>query len=1012
MLALLASNGGSQDLVGLLQFAWKDAGASSSTDDSGSWGSGGGGGSGGGAGANAGNGGGVLPLSDTLLGKPRLLRRFLEESVATMEALAEEVGDCRRHEGYPGPAELASTLARLATQRRHTVERLAAWGVLRQPPGAGPGPGPASDTDRAAVPLAQHAQPGPAQQQPASPGPGSSAGLAQQRGSQASQASQSQVPAASPGPQRRPQQQASPHARAGDAGASQGQGDPQDPDFALALAIQLSLQEGGAPAPASPAAGGVGTPVRAPRAQRTPPRPTGGVRSGGGGGGEGAERSPSSRGMGTWPGPSPARSPGGATRGESRTPQSRAAAVGSSLESPPAPAAASHPAPTSIPVGNPLPEGEASLSSLELLTEAAGDADAGLTGQQPLAVADAAAAAAALPDACVLVDAGAVAALAGGLRERVEALVAQLVQVQQRRGRLEHACRHGILAGGRKLLLLCLQLLWEQARHATASAAVSAAVAAVTSPAPAPPVPSTSAPEAPGARTPPGPGPSPQPPSQPSSTQHPTRRPRYEGRLAELAAGLGEEDTTVEQGFDDAGLGDLGFGVVSSLGLSSGEEEALREGREGGGGLASRIASRIAALGGRAQRQRESAEVAADAAAQLRGSQRWRRRAALEAAAEAAPPPARDDPSSSASSDDGAAGDRASRQSEGSGPDDDEDGDFGDEEGWDAAGLGGTGRLEPRSRSLRETLRLASLSSSVSLPPPPGPRRAASASVALPPGLAAAAGLDGPATLRASTAASGAGPVATSNGGVLAGETIGGRGARRARAPEPGESAFSGRGHGSEGLGSEGLGPGRRDLGASFERAARRLAAARAQLAAGAVGGSDASRAPEEAQAFGLGAGGGCSCGAECEAERSEQAQQLRALQRQLARCQASQSDLQKEVGRLLDMLSESRRTGEQALAASRRELSRLQAEPSALAGLGPEELAELAAKLEGSLSRVRAAQLQAAAERDLLCPVCWEARKGLVFGCGHQTCCACGDKLALCPICRVPVSLRIRVYS
>lgn len=54
----------------------------------------------------------------------------------------------------------------------------------------------------------------------------------------------------------------------------------------------------------------------------------------------------------------------------------------------------------------------------------------------------------------------------------------------------------------------------------------------------------------------------------------------------------------------------------------------------------------------------------------------------------------------------------------------------------------------------------------------------------------------------------------------------------------------------------------------------------------------------------------------------------------------------------------------------------------------------------------------QASVERDLLCPVCWEQRKGLVFGCGHQTCADCGKKLTACPICRVPIKLRIRVYN
>ena len=45
------------------------------------------------------------------------------------------------------------------------------------------------------------------------------------------------------------------------------------------------------------------------------------------------------------------------------------------------------------------------------------------------------------------------------------------------------------------------------------------------------------------------------------------------------------------------------------------------------------------------------------------------------------------------------------------------------------------------------------------------------------------------------------------------------------------------------------------------------------------------------------------------------------------------------------------------------------------------------------------------ASEREA-CPVCWEARRGLVFGCGHATCVACGEKLAACPICRAAIGI------
>ncbi|KAG1658899.1 hypothetical protein FOA52_012575 [Chlamydomonas sp. UWO 241] len=74
-------------------------------------------------------------------------------------------------------------------------------------------------------------------------------------------------------------------------------------------------------------------------------------------------------------------------------------------------------------------------------------------------------------------------------------------------------------------------------------------------------------------------------------------------------------------------------------------------------------------------------------------------------------------------------------------------------------------------------------------------------------------------------------------------------------------------------------------------------------------------------------------------------------------------------------------------------------------------ELAAMAEVLERGLSRVREARVAAAAAERDACPVCWEERRGVVFGCGHSTCAACGEKLATCPICRVAISIRIRTY-
>ncbi|XP_059289940.1 E3 ubiquitin-protein ligase RGLG2-like [Lycium ferocissimum] len=45
------------------------------------------------------------------------------------------------------------------------------------------------------------------------------------------------------------------------------------------------------------------------------------------------------------------------------------------------------------------------------------------------------------------------------------------------------------------------------------------------------------------------------------------------------------------------------------------------------------------------------------------------------------------------------------------------------------------------------------------------------------------------------------------------------------------------------------------------------------------------------------------------------------------------------------------------------------------------------------------------------LCPICITSPKDMAFGCGHQTCCECGQDLQLCPICRDSIQTRIRLY-
>ncbi|CAJ1793031.1 unnamed protein product [Sphenostylis stenocarpa] len=45
------------------------------------------------------------------------------------------------------------------------------------------------------------------------------------------------------------------------------------------------------------------------------------------------------------------------------------------------------------------------------------------------------------------------------------------------------------------------------------------------------------------------------------------------------------------------------------------------------------------------------------------------------------------------------------------------------------------------------------------------------------------------------------------------------------------------------------------------------------------------------------------------------------------------------------------------------------------------------------------------------LCPICLSNAKDMAFGCGHQTCCECGQDLQPCPICRSPINTRIKLY-
>nr|KYP67613.1 E3 ubiquitin-protein ligase RGLG2 [Cajanus cajan] len=45
------------------------------------------------------------------------------------------------------------------------------------------------------------------------------------------------------------------------------------------------------------------------------------------------------------------------------------------------------------------------------------------------------------------------------------------------------------------------------------------------------------------------------------------------------------------------------------------------------------------------------------------------------------------------------------------------------------------------------------------------------------------------------------------------------------------------------------------------------------------------------------------------------------------------------------------------------------------------------------------------------ICPICLTNGKDMAFGCGHQTCCDCGETLESCPICRSTINTRIKLY-
>ncbi|KAJ4836923.1 E3 ubiquitin-protein ligase rglg4 [Turnera subulata] len=50
--------------------------------------------------------------------------------------------------------------------------------------------------------------------------------------------------------------------------------------------------------------------------------------------------------------------------------------------------------------------------------------------------------------------------------------------------------------------------------------------------------------------------------------------------------------------------------------------------------------------------------------------------------------------------------------------------------------------------------------------------------------------------------------------------------------------------------------------------------------------------------------------------------------------------------------------------------------------------------------------------ERTQACPICLTNAKDLAFGCGHMTCRDCGSRVSNCPICRQPITNRLRLFA
>ena len=119
------------------------------------------------------------------------------------------------------------------------------------------------------------------------------------------------------------------------------------------------------------------------------------------------------------------------------------------------------------------------------------------------------------------------------------------------------------------------------------------------------------------------------------------------------------------------------------------------------------------------------------------------------------------------------------------------------------------------------------------------------------------------------------------------------------------------------------------------------------------------------------------------------------------------------------ELLAESQATRrrELELAAKCQQLERLlqlwELSPETLERTSKDELQEFEERLSGKLRVLRdAIDNKRAASLAGECSICMERPKMTVFNCGHRACETCAAQLRHCHICRVPLTIRVRMYD